>query len=187
MFGRLISVSGTEVTLDYEVLIEAGQSYDIVVPGNDGELQTRSVVASPGYTGVVTISSPFSPDPVVGAVWQMIGSNLAPRRFRVLTNEEKEDGTYAITALLYDPNKQARIEEGILLSLPSVTSFQTGPIAAPTGVAVSELIRRGLAAPGCRSSWSAGTPTLMRESSDSTFNTNSTARPIGSIMAPRSA
>ena len=34
-------------------------------------------------------------------------------------------------------------EEGILLSLPSVTSFQTGPIAAPTGVAVSELIRRG--------------------------------------------
>ena len=143
MFGRLLSVSGTEVTLDYEVLIEAGQTYDIVVPGNDGELQTRSVIASPGYTDVVTIASAFSPNPVAGAVWQLIGSNLAPRRFRVLTNEEKEDGTYAVTALLYDPNKQARIEEGILLSLPSVTSFQTGPIAAPTGVAVSEIIRRG--------------------------------------------
>jgi hypothetical protein len=42
MFGRLISVSGTEVTPDYEVLIEAGQAYDIVAPGNDGALQTRS-------------------------------------------------------------------------------------------------------------------------------------------------
>ena len=103
------------------------------MPSNGGELQTRSVIASPGYTEVVTIASAFSPDPVAGAVWQLIGSNLAPRRFRVLTSEEKEDGTYAVTALLYDPNKQARIEESILLSLPSVTSFQTGPIAAPMG------------------------------------------------------
>lgn len=142
MFGRLLSVVDTTVTLDSTVLIEAGQTYELVVPGSDGVLQTRAAFGVAGYTDTLTIASAFSPAPVDGAVWQLVASNLAPRRFRVLTNEEQEGGAYSITALIVDVNKQARVEDGFILELPAFSAYQTGAIAAPTGIVASETIRQ---------------------------------------------
>lgn len=143
MFGRIKSISGTTVTLDGQVLIESGQTYTLRVPGSDGVLQSRSVIAAPGYVSVLTINTAFSPAPVSGATWQLIASNLAPRRFRVLLNEENQDEkTYSITALIVDVNKQTRVEDGIVLSIPNFTAYHDGLVTAPTGILIAESLRR---------------------------------------------
>lgn len=141
MAGRLIDASGTAVTLDAAVTIEPGQSYELRVVDQSGALQSRAVVATPGDWSALTVASAFSPAPITGAVWVLLTSNLVPRRFRVLSVEE-QDGTYAVTAVLHDPNKQARIEGGAVLSLPAITAWKTGPIDRPTDLTAAEAIER---------------------------------------------
>lgn len=142
-FGRLLGVSATTITLDSNVTIDSGQTYELRVIDQSGALQTRSVVAAPGETNSLTIASAFSPDPIVGAAWQLIASNLAPRRFRVIVVDENTDeNTYTITAVLHDQNKQARIEGGVILDLPAISGYGIGPIDAPTGLTITEVIER---------------------------------------------
>lgn len=142
-FGRLVAISGTTITLDNNVTIDSGQTYELRVMDQSGALQTRSVLASPGETSSLTILSAFSPEPIVGAVWQLIASNLAPRRFRVITVDENTDeNTYTITAVFHDQNKQARVEGGVILDLPAISAYGTGPIAAPIDLMATEIIEQ---------------------------------------------
>ncbi|NVO13913.1 MAG: host specificity protein J [Rhodoplanes sp.] len=140
--GRLMSAAATTVVLDSPVTIEPGQSYVLRVPGADGVLQSRAVLNTASTTDTLTILSAFSPEPVPGAVWQLVASDLAPQRFRVLGVEEKDNGTYSISALSHDPNKQARIEGGTIIDLPSITAYHTGPIERPTGLSYTETIEQ---------------------------------------------
>lgn len=141
--GRLLGVSGTSITLDADVTIESGQTYELRVVDSDGDLQTRDVVMAPGDHSVITVASSYSPEPIVGGVWVLIASNLAPRRWRVLTIEEDTDaGKYAITAVAHDQNKQARIEGGLVVDLPSISAYGLGPLDAPTDLTTEETIER---------------------------------------------
>lgn len=143
MSGRVLAISGTTVTLDDDVLIESGITYDLSVIDDTGAIQTRNVVMAPGSYDEVTIASVFSPEPVVGAVWMFVGSNLGARRFRVITiDENTDDGTYAVSAVLHDPNKQARIEDGVTVDLPAISAYKTGPIDAPSDLVIDEAIER---------------------------------------------
>lgn len=143
MVGRLLAVDGTTITLDAAVTIESGQTYDLRIVDTTGALQTRSVVMSPGAYSTVIVSSVFSPAPIIGAMWQLIASNLAPRRFRaIVIDENQEKNTYAILAVQHDPNKQARIEGGVVLGLPPVTSYGGAPLDAPSDLVIDEVIER---------------------------------------------
>ncbi len=140
--GRLLAIDGATVTLDDAVTIESDQTYELRVVDETGALQSRTVTNDPGDASVLSITSAFSPPPIIGAVWQLLGSNLAPRRFRVLAIEEGGDGSYGVTAVLHDQHKQARIEGGLILDLPDFTGYGAGPIAAPTDLMIDETIER---------------------------------------------
>lgn len=143
MAGRIMAISGTSITLDDEVLIESGQTYELRVADSTGALQTRAVVAAAGSYSTIDVSSAYSPEPLRGAMWMLIASNLAPRRFRIISSEEHTDeNTYLVRAVLHDPNKQARVEGAVVLDLPAITAYSTGPIDAVVNLGISEGIER---------------------------------------------
>lgn len=144
MSGRLLAIAGTAVTLDAPVTIASGQTYVLQVPGADGVLQTRSIITEAGETDTLALASEFaSPEPITGAVWVLIAGNLVPRKFRAISIEEKaEGGSYGIAAVLHNPAKQGAVESGIMLSLPSVSGYGSGPLSPPISLTINESIER---------------------------------------------
>jgi predicted phage tail protein len=137
MGGRLRAATPTSATLDALVLIEAGKSYVLSVAMPDGSLAERAIAPEPGETALLTWGAPLDVLPVGKAVWVLTASDLAPRQFRIRAVRETGPGRYEVTALLHDPTKYARIEQGLVLE-PEPTVRPDSAIAPPTGLTCSE-------------------------------------------------
>ncbi len=137
--GRVAAATTSTVTLDAAVTLDAGQSYALSVVLADGSVVERDVVTGAGSTATISVAGSFPTAPESGAMWVLTGSNLAPRLFRVLAVREKSKTVYEITALLHDPSKYARVEDGLDLPPPVYQNNGNG-IPAPTNLTAVESV-----------------------------------------------
>jgi len=138
--GRIATATTTTVTLDAPVTLEPGQSYALRVTLPDGTVAQRPVTTGAGTHTTLSLASALPSLPVPNAVWLLASNAVAPRQFRVVSVAEVEPSIYEITALLHDPTKYARIEQGLSATPPGFTAFPTGPVQPPSDVTVSESI-----------------------------------------------
>ncbi|WP_189799516.1 host specificity protein J [Tateyamaria sp. syn59] len=150
MGGRVLSITADRrsLTIDDPVTLQAAETYRLLLANDVGDFVEASLIA--GQDGVVTdlaVTAPLPANIRPGTVFIMTASNLAPRLFRVLSNRPKKH-LFGIIALEDDPNKFARIEQGIRvddtapyilpsLGRPSVTralDVRTWFRASPTGL-----------------------------------------------------
>jgi len=127
--GRVLTTGTEQLRLD-AVPEEAGSGtwyLDVVLPS--GGIERREVSAFSGEQA--TLVQPLSTEPLVGAVWVLSATSAEPEQFRVISVEEQDAHTYAITALAHDPNKYARVEQGLDLPEREASLVPTGPILAP--------------------------------------------------------
>ncbi len=144
--GRLVAYDPDRqvVTLDDTVTLEAGQSHVLALTLPDGRLVDcpvrRPVQSTEEHTtGQLAIdAAPLGgvvPQP--HAVWMLTATNLAPRLFRVRAVTEKSPGVYEVTALLHEPGKYARVEEGVQIE-PVATQSAANAIPSPANLAAVE-------------------------------------------------
>lgn len=144
--GRLVAYDPERqvVTLDDTVTLEAGQSHVLALTLPDGRLVDcpvrRPVQSTEEHTtGQLAIdAAPLGgavPQP--HAVWILTATNLAPRLFRVRAVTEKSPGLYEVTALLHEPGKYARVEEGVQIE-PVATQSAANAIPSPANLAAVE-------------------------------------------------
>jgi predicted phage tail protein len=139
--GRIVSfpTPGVTVELDDEVTIEAGETYQLSFYLDDGTVVDVDVTDGPGtYTTLTMASDPGTV--LVGGIWILTASNVEPRQFRILSVTEAEKHRFEIEGVLHDPTKYARIEQNLRLEPPDFTLLPTGPLPAPTGLAVQEFL-----------------------------------------------
>ncbi len=162
MGGRILSADGPRLTLDGPVTIEDGKAYTLSVMMPDGSVADRPVVAIPGERQEVTLAEPLPAPPVPLAVYVLTASDLAPRPFRVRAVREVGGGRYEVTALLHDPTKYARVEQGLTLDPPDYTRG-TDAIAPPENLRVEEARYLKQGAPRSRLSlgWTAPSDPLL--------------------------
>ncbi|MDE4297079.1 phage tail protein [Phaeobacter gallaeciensis] len=101
------------VELDAAVSLVGGETYSIWLTNKDGSLSEHPVyVDTPGEKTLIHIDAQAE---MVDAnsVFIITGTDVAPRQYRVLSINEAEENIFQITALFHDPNKYARIEQGI--------------------------------------------------------------------------
>jgi predicted phage tail protein len=158
--GRIAGVAGDakSLTLDRPVTIEAGKSYTISVVLADGTVADRPTITGISTTNILSFNAALSPAPIVGAIWVLTSTSVAPRRFRVIARLETDKHLFQITGLLHDPNKYARIELNITLEAVSYTQLPVGLIAAPTALVASEhltLVSGGIVRSRVLLSWTA--------------------------------
>jgi len=144
--GRLVAYDPERqvVTLDDTVTLEANQSHVLALTLPDGRLVDCPVhrpVLEDHTTGQLVIdAAPLGgavPQP--HAVWILTATNLAPRLFRVRAVTEKSPGVYEVTALLHEPGKYARVEEGVQIE-PVATQSAANAIPSPANLAAVESV-----------------------------------------------
>jgi predicted phage tail protein len=113
--GRLIASSVSTITLDAEIQIEAGKTYEITCVLPDKTLETRSITNAPGLHSAITLSADFSQAPQVYAMWIVSINDLVPEQWRVISISESNKINYEITALTYRSDKYNAVEQDLVL------------------------------------------------------------------------
>lgn len=152
--GRLVAVSGSELTLDAGFTPAMGETYSIMVQLPDGSLSTLPIsFTSPT---VVEVDGAFATAPVPGAMWVITGTDIAPRTFRVLSVVESEPHLFKVSAVQHHPGKYAQIEGDYQLS-PIPYRRPSNTILAPTNIVASESLhfRNGAAKAKLTIAWNA--------------------------------
>lgn len=140
--GRVVSSTLNSITIDKEIDITEDAGWIVAITMQDGSIEERELTnITASGVAVLTLASDLPSLPINGAMWIVQSPSLVPRKFRVLSNVEKGDNLYEITALFHDPTKYARIERNIRLDAPSYILTPTGPLKPPTGLSVKEFFK----------------------------------------------
>lgn len=125
--GRVVSHNGLVIELDGDFDWNEGETYQLMLTLPDGKLETRPILAFLDER-TVRVSTAFTQKADADAMWTIKGSDITPRLYRVLSVDETEPNIFKVTALFHDPQKFARVEEGI--------SFEPLPYERPPAAAV---------------------------------------------------
>jgi predicted phage tail protein len=128
--GRVVSATGTNITLDAPVELLAGQTYYLYVVSDIGvQILVRTFtpsIASSASTIDYGITVSVIPDP--GTVWMLAG-DIVPQLFRVLAVSES-DGSFSVTCTAHAPSKYAIADStGALNIAAPVRPFSSIPDA----------------------------------------------------------
>ncbi len=135
--GRISSATTTRITLDRPVTLQAGRTYRLKVVLPDLTVHERIVATSPGTTSTLNLASGLSQAPQAESPWVLVAPDLAPQTYRVIGVSEDSPAEYSIVAVRHDPNKFARIEQGLNLPTSPITRLPNpGVVQPPGGVTV---------------------------------------------------
>lgn len=155
--GAVKSATVDQVVLDAPVTIEPGEEYLLSVVLPDGGVVDASVVSAPGTTAILNLAAPLANAPLPNAMWTLSYGGAEARYFRVVANRETKPNLFEISSVEHDPGKYARVERDLFFDAPTTSRVPTGPLAAPTGLAVQGYIYAQGASPvaGAAFSWAA--------------------------------
>ena len=135
--GRVVGTSANTITLDREIELEFGKSYQIGLVGTDQDITYIDVLDGVGtFTTLNLASAP--PSMVDGSMYTIIPNDAVPRTFRIVAVSEEEPNVFAISGTQYVPGKFDLVELGIDLPEVSYTQLSTGVIEAPGPITTSE-------------------------------------------------
>lgn len=117
--GRIISHSGAVITVDADVSSLAGGGDAMSLMGSNGKF-TRHLIASVSGRIITLRNAPnWVKD---GTIFVISTGDVASRLFRVMgISEDENNSVYSISATLFDPNKQAIVDDGAVFETPSDT------------------------------------------------------------------
>jgi len=154
--GRIQAIESQSIlTLDQPFPPVAGQSYNLMVELPDGTIGSQPIASFSGDDKTVTLANDLSQAPLVGAMWVITGTDVAPRQYRVISIQETDKHLFKVTAVFYDPTKYARVEEFVDLA-PIQYSRPKSTILPPANFQVQESVyfQNGVAANRLSFSWS---------------------------------
>ncbi|WP_443090309.1 host specificity protein J [Basfia succiniciproducens] len=124
--GRIVSVSGNKVTLDREVKISGTTNLTYI--NKSAQETTIRITAASG--NVVTLAStPTDIEPMT--VWSLSTSTVTSGLYKAISLAENEDGTFKITALQHEPQKEAIVDKSAHFVPTNKTAYRAPSI---TGV-----------------------------------------------------
>ncbi len=161
--GRLKETGASVLTLDAPFVPTGGVTYTLMTELPDGSVAQRVISSFSGDNTVITLASALDVTPVVGAMWIITGSDVAPRQYRVLSISETEKHLFKINALFHDPTKYARVEQDLQLDPISYTRPKT-TINPPSNVEGHEELYflNGVQASRILMSWTPGDDFMAR-------------------------
>lgn len=117
--GRIISHSGAVITVDADVSTLAGGGDTMSLMGSDGKFTRYSIASVSCRTITLRTSPSWVKD---GTIFVISTGDVSTRLFRVMgVSEDENNSVYSISATLYDPNKQAIVDDGAVFETPNDT------------------------------------------------------------------
>lgn len=129
--GRVLAVNGSNVTLDRE--IELSSNSFLTYINNSAKENTIRITAVSGNT-VTLASSPV--DLGAYSVWALTTETVKSGLYKAISLTENEDGTFTITALQHEPQKEAIVDKSAHFVPTTKTAYrapQINDVGAKTG------------------------------------------------------
>ncbi|ENA6191481.1 phage tail protein [Salmonella enterica subsp. enterica] len=119
--GRIVAVDvvARSLTLDRDIELPETGNTTMSFIGHDGKPLSAGVVSQPEKNRVILSSLPEGV--MEGSVWGLKLPTLRRRLFRCMAIQEKEDGTFAVSALQHVPEKEAIVDRGATFTPESGT------------------------------------------------------------------
>ncbi|MEN4767340.1 host specificity protein J [Duffyella gerundensis] len=117
--GRITSHSGARITVDADVSSLAGAGDRMSLMGSDGKFVKYEIAFASGR--IITLKSvpAWVRD---GTIFVISTGEVGTRLFRIMgITEDDNNSLYSISATLYDPNKQAIVDDGAVFDIPNDT------------------------------------------------------------------
>lgn len=133
--GRITAATTTTVTVDSASGLTAGNNKTLSVILSDGTVETRNISSISGT--VISVGSAFTTAPQANSVWIYQTDDIQTTQWRVISVQEEDGATYAISAVAYNASKYAYIESGKPLQARDTTNLNQLP-AAPTSFSATE-------------------------------------------------
>lgn len=136
--GRLVATGTNSLTLDREVVIEAGKVYKFVCMSPSLTIQEKEVALSPGTYTTISLVQSLPEAPLVKSVWLLYEQTEVVTDYRVVNIAKNEGAIREITAVEYVHEKFDQTED--LLPFEPIVDAKVLPGAAtpPTSVTVEE-------------------------------------------------
>ena len=134
--GRIKSISTDRktLTLDRDVIASAGDK--IMINSEQGQAVTGTIQSISGST--VTVATAFAANTIASQnAWTIDSSELATRKFRVMTITQDEEHQFSITALEYNSLKFDAIDNGAYIQDSPVSIINPTSQAAVTNIQLS--------------------------------------------------
>lgn len=117
--GRITSHIGTRITVDADVSSMAGAGDRMSLMGSDGKFVKYEIASASGRIITLKSAPAWVRD---GTIFVISTGEVATRLFRVMgITEDDNNSLYSISATLYDPNKQAIVDDGAVFDIPNDT------------------------------------------------------------------
>ena len=131
--GRVVAISGKKVTLDQPVEIK-GESYlNYITTDGLTKIKIKSVdKANPAIVELDSVPQGLS----IFDNWVLKSGVVSTQLYRALGITENDNGSYTITALQHEPQKEA-IVDGSASFMPSVTTSHGAGVNKPANADVS--------------------------------------------------
>lgn len=129
--GRVVSIDGNKVTLDREVKISGTTNLTYI--NKSAQESTIRITAANG--NVVTLAStPNDIEPMT--IWSLSTSTVTSGLYKAISLTENDDGTFKITALQHEPQKEAIVDKSAHFVPTTKTAYrapQINDVGAKTG------------------------------------------------------
>lgn len=140
--GRIVSATISGVVIDSSLTMVGGHTYTLdLVTASGTIVLSEPIDTDIGDQTELTFTTPIdiSLVPQVESVFIITDVNeLEPRQFKIISNKDVAKNVFEITAVQYDPNKFARVEDGFQFAPIPYTNLPAGAITAPTNLSAEE-------------------------------------------------
>jgi len=137
--GLVVDAVAGSITLDREVVIEAGKSYQVRVFHTGGTFDTLAVSSPTGTYTQVAVSGSWTTTPVQYRPYTLGEVGLVTRQFKVVEMTLKADFTVELTGLEYN----SLIYSDAIISQPATpTNLGVDPRQAPPDVTDLKVVQR---------------------------------------------
>lgn len=122
--GRIAGAGDNTINVDDATgLPDEDATLSVLLP--DGTIETKDITDRNGT--LITVDGDWTTRPNINSVWIIQTDALQTQQFRVLTVEEQDGTSYAISALKYDSSKYDHVERGFELSSRTITNLNPVP------------------------------------------------------------
>lgn len=140
MGGRLLDVNDNHVRMDAAFNFKPGETYEISIMSEGGQIVTRGVGNATGLNDIVQLVAPLPAEveegdevgerPAIGAIFTLseVG-NVEPRPFRVISITEADKHQFEVFALEHRPEKYDIADNDAPFDVDSKNKFQDLPRA----------------------------------------------------------
>lgn len=119
--GRVVAISGRQVTLDREIQPSGNSVFSFInAEAKHSHIRIQSVSGK-------TITLDRTPTGLKeNSVWSLSTPKITSRLYRAMTIAENDNGSYTITALQHEPQKEAIVDNGAVFE-PVATTAHKAP------------------------------------------------------------